>query len=256
MIDVNVYLSRWPCRRLQYDETPKLVERLRRAKIEQAWAGSFDALLHRDLAGVNARLAEECQRRGDGLLVPFGAVNPMLPDWQEDVRRCREEHRMPGIRLHPNYHGYKLDDPVFAELLRLADQHGLIVQIALKMEDERTQHPLLQVPPVDPKPLLDLLPALPKLRIVLLNAMSVATGELPARLAQAGQVYFEIAMLEKVGGIGALLKQMPFERLLFGSYLPFFILESALLKLRESELGEFAQTAITDGNARKLVSGQ
>lgn len=251
--DVNVYLSRWPCRRLPDDETPKLVKRLRDAKITEAWAGTFDGLLHRDVAGANIRLAEECRTSGEGVLIPFGSINITLPDWKEDLRRCHEIFKMPGIRVQPNYHGYALDDPRFAELLKLAEERALIVQIVLKMEDERTQHPLLHVKPVDPRPLLGLLPKFPRLRVVILNGLLVLRGEELAKLAACPNVAFDFGMLEGVGGLATLVKTIPFERVLCGSYAPFFYVDSALLKLRESELGGFMNNAITHGNAARIL---
>ncbi|MCI0462828.1 MAG: amidohydrolase, partial [Gemmataceae bacterium] len=218
-----------------------------------AWAGSFDGLLHKDLAAVNTRLAQECRLQQAVRLVPFGSVNPLLPDWEEELRRCAEEHRMPGIRLHPNYHGYQLDHPALARLLKLAAERRLLVALALIMEDERMMHPLLRIPPVDPAPIAALVTRTPGLRLVLLNALGRLRGEALASLLRAGDVYVEIAMLEGVGGVANLLSQVAPERVLFGSHAPLFYFESALLKLKESALTAAQLRAVQEENARRLL---
>jgi predicted TIM-barrel fold metal-dependent hydrolase len=252
-IDVNVHLSRWPFRRLPLDEPGPLVERLKSLGVKQAWAGSFDALLHRDIAAVNARLVDDCKTHGAGFLLPFGAINPTLPDWQEDLRRCREVFKMPGFRLYPNYHGYKLDDPVFARVLNLATSAGLLVQVAASMEDERNQLPLVHVPPVDVAPLPSVLEKVPKAHLVLLGALRAPRGEPLMTLGKIDQISFDIATLETTGGIATLLQHLPPERLLFGSHAPFFYPESAAMKLTESPLTQDVSAAIRTGNATRLL---
>jgi predicted TIM-barrel fold metal-dependent hydrolase len=252
MIDVNVSLSRWPFRRLPLDEPAALVAALRRLGVTQAWAGSFDGVLHRAVAGVNRRLADDCHAYGNGLLVPFGTVNPTLPDWRDDVRRCQEEHRMPGIRLHPNYHGYGLDDPRLAALLDEAAGRSLLVQVVAAMEDERTQHPLVRVPPLEPAPLAALVARRPALRLILLNA-SIRPGDSLKRLVEPGRIWIDTAMLEGVAGIERVVASIGSGRLLVGSYAPFYCADAAPLKLQESALNEADHKAIAEGNARSLI---
>jgi len=253
IVDVNVNLSLWPFRRTPCDEPQRLVEALRRGGVTEAWAGTLDGVFHRDLGAANARLAQQCRQWGAGLLVPFGSVNPVLPDWQEELRRCRHQYHMPGIRLHPNYHGYRLDDAPLGQLLQEAARHGMIVQIALRMEDVRVQHPLMPVPDVELAPLAKILEGLPQVRLVLLNVSRANRLEHLRALAALPNVYFDLAMWEGIGGVAALAEVVSTDRVLFGSHLPLFPLESSLLKLRESELSAAQAEAIRSENARRLL---
>lgn len=261
IVDTNVHLSSWPFRHLKYSRTPDLVAKLRRHQVERAWASTFDALLTKDMSGANARLVEECRTRGEGMLEPFGGINPMLPDWEEDLRRCHEVHHMAGIRVHPSYQGYSLDHPDFARLLRFATERGLIVQIALQMEDTRVQHPLLPAPPVDAAPLVGLLRDVPLARIQLLNASPARLSPAARPLLNLANVSFDIAGIEGVGMVGRILggrggidRRFPAERLLFGSHAPYFPLECAVMRMFESPLNLPQMQAIMNGNARRLHS--
>jgi len=111
----------------------------------------------------------------------------------------------------------------------------------------------MQVPHVDVKPLADLLAAAPDARVMLLNAFRAARGEAVDRLVATQRAWFDIAWLEGIAGINGMSKQIPLERLVFGSYAPFFYFESSLFKLKESELSDEALAGLQGGNASAML---
>ncbi len=252
MIDTNVYIGTWPFRHLPESSIDALLPTLSHYGINQAWTGSLEGLFHKDIAGVNSRLVESCTQAGE-VLLPIGSVNPMLPRWEEDLRRCVEDHGMKGIRLHPQYHGYTLAGPEFKALLKAATAHALLVQIVVTMEDERMMHPLMRVEHVDVSPLPSVLIDIPKAKVQLLNAFRAVRGKLIDELVTTKKVSFDIAWLEGAEGIARIRKQIPIERILFGTSSPLFYYVSSILKLKESPLTDEELAAIEAGNAQKLL---
>ncbi len=253
LTDANVSLFHWPFRRLPLDEPAALATRLVALGVGEAWAGSFEGLLHRDLDGVNRRLAAACREVRSLRLRPFGSVNPLLPDWPEDLRRCAQVHGMPGIRLHPNHHGYGLDHPAFEHLLRRASEAGLIVQLVVATEDTRTQPPQTQVADVDLRPLPALLARHGQTRVQLLNHRP---GSVTAELAQHPNLWFDIARTEATDGVARLVRLAGAGRVLFGSHAPFLIPEAALIRVEEGLLTGLAPAeaeALLFTNARRLL---
>ena len=228
-------------RRVPCDEVEKLTEKLRAHNVTEAWVSHYDGLFRPNLTDVNNRLAAACTTgvllappvppSNDNKrlppdnrplkLVPFGEINPLAPNWETELDRCASVHHMPGLRLHPNYHDYNLDHPNFASFLKAAAEHKLIVQLTILMEDARMMHPLMRVAPVDITPLEKLVSQTPGLHLVLLNALTnVSRTDKPYRLTNAGDVYVEIATLETLAALETLVKDIPVERILFGSHAP------------------------------------
>lgn len=241
VIDTNFYAGEWPFRDL-----PEPV-----MAIPEAWVGSFDALLHADLEFLNTNLAALCVTRSGWQ--GFGAVNPRSPGWRETLRRVQEVHRFPGVRLHPNYHDYTLASPEFRELLGMARERKLVVQIVGRMEDPRTQHARLSVPDVDCAPLVETLEAMPGAKVQILNGLTTPRPNLLwPRLGKLG-VVLDLAMLEGMEGVRTFLDANPGVPLAYGSHAPFFVAEAAALKMKESVLSAEESVAIHSGHAGRLL---
>ena len=250
IIDTNVSLFHWPFRRLPLDETDRLLGKMTDLGIAQALAGSFEGIFHRDIRAVNQRLARACTAHES--LIPIGSINPGLPDWEDDLKRCREEWNMPGIRLHPNYHGYAFGDHRFVKLLALASQQKLFIQVVAAFEDTRTQPFQLQVPGVDLAPLPDLVKH-SGLQVQVLNWRP--RGAVLETLAKVSEIHFDTARVEGTDGVATLLKSVPAERVLFGSHAPFLVPEASLIRVRESDLPDAALRAIMETNANRFLTG-
>ena len=262
IVDTNINLFDWPFRELKYSNTTALVAKLKKHRVIEAWAGSFEALLHKNIAGVNERLAAECRDKGAGMLRPFGTVNLAWPDWQEDVRRCHEELKMPGLRIYPGYQPFDLSHPDMKQLVTMVRERGLLLQVVFGMEDTRVHHPIINVGPVVAMPLVDLLKAEPAAKVQLLHFSGNIQGtDLRALMTQTSAT-IDISRWESNGILGRMIgtapgataARVPVDRVLFGSHAPFFPLETAILKLVESPVDQAQLHAIMQGNARRLLA--
>ena len=92
------------------------------------------------------------------------------------------------------------------------------------------------------------------MKVIVLNSDPMRNLEQLPGLASTGGVYFDISMVEGVGGIARLAQKVSIQRLLFGSNYPLFYFESALLKVSESGFTDNQSWAIFEENARRLLS--
>lgn len=248
LLDINAYTPDWPFRRLRHRTADDLLRLMDSAGIARAVVSPLGAAFRLDAAGPNAELLEFI--RGRDRLLPAFALNPNYPAWEDDLRQALEGGAA-ALRLYPNYHAYSPADPPCIEAAHAAAEAGLPLLVAARLQDERSHHPMMKVPPVAPDALARLAAAAPRARLVV---TMLRVGEAQG-LAQASNLHFDLCGMQgPVGFLAQLLEAVGPERLLLGTALPLQYPLPSVEKLRTATLSPEVHAAIASGNARRLLS--
>lgn len=256
VIDVNAYLGEFAFRRLRHNTPDGLLKLMDAHGIDRACVSSANAITYRNCQPANEDLAAGTSPHRDRL-VPFAVINPTYADWRHDLRVCRDDMGMAGIRMYPAWHGYALRDACARELVQAAAELRMVVSIPIRAEDPRQRHWLLDVPDVPLDSVADLMRACPKARFMILEG----NGFLNSPLGQPGsqlscEYLIEISRLTALiqAEIRKLIDAIGPQRLAFGSGMPFKYPAPSLLKLDVLDAPEEDKQAIRWKNAARALS--
>ena len=155
-----------------------------------------------------------------------------------------------ALALFPSYHLYKVAEPCVDELMAEARRRAVPVALAIRVEDQRKQHPLMHVEDVPLEPVVELARRHPQTSLLLLGATAdemVAIGR-----ATLDNVYVEISGVETLDPPALAVEAAGPERVLFGTRSPLFVPRSAVLKVQTSALDEQTKEMVLSANARRL----
>jgi uncharacterized protein len=253
IVDANVLLGRWPFVPPQYDTVDGLLTLMDRAGIGMALATSLDSVFYYDYEIGNHEVGAACQAHPDRL-APLAVVNPNFASWRQHLGYCVDNYGCRGIKLHPDYHRYGLQDPGVGEVMAAAREWGLPVHVQTSLLDIR-HHPgycfVWEVPMLS---VARAVQAYPDNTFVIAGAKHFG-ARLEELLGYAGASNF-FAVVDGLGGpydgIGELVGQMGSERLLYGSRLPLLYAEASRDMVEQSEISQEQKNAIFGLNARRL----
>lgn len=225
-----------------------MAKQLRTAGITRAFVSSMDAVLYPDPAVCDSELFKTVS--AERMLIPVPTVNPCFSDWR--TRAAGTGLR--AVRIVPNYHQYALDAPAVTCLVDVLSKARMPLIIQMRVDDERNQYPLMKVPGVDCESIIRLANAHKTVPFVCLCAYRYEAVQL---VKKTKNVSVDIAFIESFKTLPTLLKEIPAERVLFGSYTPFCYTASAVAKLDAlRKMAGTAYKAIAYGNAVRVFGAR
>jgi len=243
MIDVNVSLGHWPSQKFEQNTPGKLAAHLESEGISRALVTALDAVFFPDPDICNRTLFASLKSRPS--LVPVPTVNPILTGWRSALRESPSR----AVKIYPNYHNYSLSSDHVHGLMQELSETCAALMIAVRMEDERGQHPLCKAPGVPSNDIISLANRWPQVPIVCLCANFSEAVKLTE---ETGNIHVDTAFAECEDTLVALRKKVPAERILFGSHTPFLVTRAAVMKVTASTVSKQDLAAITVGNAGRL----
>lgn len=186
----------------------------------------------------------------DKRFIPLGSVHCLSPSWREQLVMLKESG-VKGIKLHPDYQGFMINDRAWFPVYESCQDLGLVIVFHAGWDCYSPQ--LIHA---RPKASAEVAQAFPRLKMVLAHMGGLKLeDEVLAFLAGRSNVYFDTAMggtymnREKVRRI---IDLHPAENILFGSDCPWEDPVKTLDFVDSLGLGREARERVLAGNAIRL----
>lgn len=164
-MDFSCFTGNWPFHRVRCNTVEALTRQHRRCGITGGYVSAFEAIFYQDPYEAEKGLAEALADTGYRHAL---VLNPSLPAWQADLRRAVEELHIQAVRLVPAYHGYRLTDPVMAQVMDALQTYELPLLLTYQLEDPRSAW-MFRPREVEPEELTAFLDNFPQVPTVLSN---------------------------------------------------------------------------------------
>lgn len=194
-------------------------------------------------------LAAEINRRNEGI-VSFGTLHPLQTDWREEIARLVADG-IPGIKFHPDYQGFFVDEFRLLPMYRALADAGLIVLFHAGID--------IGVPPpvhCPPDRLARLLDAVPDLTVIAAHMGGYGQWDAVEQHLLGRSVYLDTAYsLSDLGAerMVAMIHRHGADRVLFGTDSPWTDQAAEIAGISALPLTEEERTAVLGKNARQLL---
>ncbi len=258
LIDSNAYIGHWPFLQLKYNNFPALSERMKEFGTDKAVVSSLNGIFYKNTQFANEELYEEIRTKKSYLerFIPFAVINPIYNGWRNDFETSITKMGMKGIRLHPIYHGYDLENPACIELVKLARDRGIPIALSLRMVDSRPSSWLDVEKEWTLASVMPIIRAVPDAKFMILNlANNVILDEKDTALIKSANVIMDTSG-RNVLDLGGLLKTYGKEKFCFGTHSPVLDYCTGLLRiesLRPDEGDEATKNLLRSGNLRRFL---
>lgn len=185
-------------------------------------------------------------------IIPFPSLHPDDPDFADHVRQIKDEG-FSGIKLHPYYQDFILDEERYFPLYSRIVEEGLILVVHTGFDFAYKRKSK-----ADPLKILRVLESFPALKIVTTHLGGWDDWEEVRRHLVGKNIYMEISFsIDALGKEAAreMILNHPPQYILFGTDSPWSEQGKVLSLLKSLELGEEREELILRNNALNLLQG-
>lgn len=183
-------------------------------------------------------------------IIAFGSVHPEYEEYEKELKRIKSLG-LKGIKLHPDYQLFYVDEERVFPIYELAAKLGLIVVFHAGVD--------VGLPPpyhCNPQRLLKVIEAFPEGRFVAAHMGSYSYWDDVEKYLVGRNVYFDtsycISCIDS-RQIRRIIENHDSEKVLFATDSPWRDQQEEILKLKKLNLGMNVEEAILGSNALKLL---